>query len=144
MGLDVDLDAEPRRLADEQARGADPALAEMEVVADRDPADAEPLDQVMVNEVLRRGSGAGLVEGHHHGAGKPGCGQQPQLVGLGGEAELRAVRAEKAARMRLEGDGQRRPAVTATHRKGGADHRPVAEMDAVEIAHRHHRSPGDC
>ena len=143
MGLDVDLDAEPRRLADQQARRADPALAEMEVVADRDAADAEPLDQVMVNEILRRGPGAGLVEGHHHGAGKPGPGQQPQLVGLVGEPELRGVRAEKAARMRLEGQGQRRPAMGAAHLQGGGDHRAVAEMDAVEIAHRHHRSLGD-
>ena len=53
MGLDVDLDPEPRRLADQKAGRADPALAEMEVVADRDAADAEPPDQVMVNEILR-------------------------------------------------------------------------------------------
>jgi len=39
MGLDVDLDAEPGRFADQQARRADPALAEMKVVADRDAAD---------------------------------------------------------------------------------------------------------
>ena len=82
MGLDVDLDAEPRRLADQQARRADAALAEMKVVADGNPADAQPLDQVMVNEILRRGAGAGLVEGHDHGAGQPRRGQQPQLVGL--------------------------------------------------------------
>ena len=138
MGLDVDLDAEPRRLADQQARRADPALAEMKVVADRDAADAEPLDQVMVNEILRRGAGAGLVEGHHHGAGEPGPGQQPQLVGLVGEAELRAVRAEKAARMRLEGHGERRLAVGAAHPQGRVDHGAVAEVDAVEIAHRDH------
>ena len=110
----------------------------MEVVADRNAADAEPLDQVMVNEILRRGPGAGLVEGHHHGAGKPGAGQQPQLVGLVGEAELRAVRAEKAARMRLEGHGKRRLAVGAAHLQGRVDHGAVAEMDAVEIAHGDH------
>ncbi len=75
MGLHIDLDAEPGRLGDQQARRADPALAEMKVVADRDAADPEPLDQIMVNEILRRGPGAALVEGHHHGAGKPGAGQ---------------------------------------------------------------------
>ena len=48
--------------------------------------------------------GAGLVEGHHHRAVQPRPGQQPQLVGLVGEAELRAVRAEEAAGMGLEGD----------------------------------------
>ena len=57
----------------------------MKVVADRDPADAEPFDQVMVNEMLRRRPGAAPVEGHHHGAGKPGAGQQPGLAGFVGE-----------------------------------------------------------
>src|SRR5215213_124836 len=115
MGLDVDLDAEPWPLADQQARRADAALAEMKVVADRDATDAEALDQIMVNEILRRGSGAGLVEGHHHGTIQPGPGQQPQLAGLVGEAELRAVRAEKAARVRLEGHGKGRLAMGAAH-----------------------------
>ena len=68
MRLHVDLDAKPGRLADQKARRSDPALAEMKVVADRDAADFEPPDQIMVNEILRRGPGAGLVEGHHHGA----------------------------------------------------------------------------
>ena len=75
MGLHVDLDAEPGRLADQKARRADPALAEMKVVADRDAADPEPPDQIMVNEILRRGAGRALVERHHHGAGEPGSGQ---------------------------------------------------------------------
>ena len=143
MRLHVDLDAEPRRLVDQKARRADAALAEMKVVADRDAADPEPLDQIMVNEILRRGPGPGLVEGHHHGAGKPGSGQQPQLGGLVGEPELGGVRAEKAARMRLEGHRQRGPAMRAPHLQRRCDHRAVAEMDAVEIAHRHHRSLGD-
>jgi len=51
-------------------------------------ADAEPPDQVVVNEILRCGAGAALVEGHHHGARKSGAGQQTQLVGLVGETEL--------------------------------------------------------
>ena len=126
-----------------QARRAGAALAEMKVVADRNAADAEALDQVMVNEILRRGSGAGLVEGHHHGAVQPGPGQQPQLVGLVGEAELRAVRAEKAARMRLEGDGESRLAMGAAHPQGRVDHGPVPQMDAVEIAHGDHGPAGD-
>ena len=143
MGLDVDLDAEPRRLADQKARRAGAALAEMEVVADRNAADAEPPDQVMVNEILRGGAGAGLVEGHHHGAGKAGPGQQAQLVGLAGQAELRGVGAEKAARMRLERHRQRRPVMAARHLKRRGNDGAMAEMDAVEIAHRHHRPLGD-
>ena len=143
MGLDVDLDPESRRLADQQARRADATFAEMKIVADRDPADSEPLDELMVNEILRRGPGARLVEGHHHGAGKPRPGQQPQLVSLVGEAELRAVRAEKTAWMRLEGDGKRRLSMGPAHPQGGLDHRAVAQMDAIEIAHGDHGAPGD-
>ncbi len=139
MRLHVDLDAEPGRLVDQQARRADAALAEMKVIADRDAADAEPLDQIVVNEILRAGSGPHLVEGHDHGAREPGPGQQPQLSGLVGEPELGGVRAEKPARMRLEGHRQRRPAVAMRHLQGGLDHRAVAEMDPVEITHRDHR-----
>ena len=139
MRLHVDLDAEARGLADQQAGRADPAFAEMKVVADRDAADAEPVDQIMVNEILRRGAGSGLVEGHDHSAGKAGPGQQAQLVGLAGQAELRGVGAEKAARMRLERHGKSRPAMSARHVKRSGNDGAVAEMDAVEIAHRHHR-----
>ena len=90
-----------------------------------------------------RGPGAGLVEGHDHGAGKPGAGQKPQLVGLVGQAELRGVRAEKAARMRLEGQRQRGPAMRPAHLQRRRDHGAVAEVDAVEIAHGDHGAPRD-
>ena len=60
---------------DQQAGRADPALAEMKVVADRDAADFEPFDEIVVNEILRRGPGTAPVESHHHGAGEPGSGQ---------------------------------------------------------------------
>src|ERR1700755_2694555 len=101
MRLHVDLDAEPRRLVDQEARRADPALAEMEVVPDRDPGDSEPPDQIMVNEILRRGAGARLVESHDHGACKPRAGEQAKLGGLVAQAELRNGRREEPARMRL-------------------------------------------
>jgi hypothetical protein len=115
----------------------------MKVVADRNATDAQALDQVMVNEILRRGSGAGLVEGHHHGTVQPRPGQQPQLAGLVGETELRAVRAEKCAGMRLEGEGESWLAVGAAHPQRGVDHGPVPKMNAVEIAHGDHRPTGD-
>ena len=38
---------------------------------------------------------------------------------------------------------QGRLAVGAAHLQGGGDHGAVAEMDAVEIAHRDHGPPGD-
>src|SRR5205823_6982267 len=68
---------------------------------------------------------------------------QPQLAGLVGEAELRAVRAEKAAWMRLEGNGKGRLAMGAAHPQGGLDHRAVPQMNAVEIAHGDHGPAGD-
>src|SRR6202165_2698692 len=104
---------ERRRFADQQARRSDPPLAEMKVVADRDAAYSEPFDQVMVNEILRRGPGPGLVEGYHDRARKPCSGQQPQLSGLVGKPELGRVRAEKAARVRLERYRPRGPALRA-------------------------------
>lgn len=115
----------------------------MEVVADRDAAHAEAPDQVMVNEILRGGPGTGLVEGHDDGAGKSGAGQQAQLGPLVRQAELRGVRAEKPARMRLEGQRQRRAALGPSHLQGRRNHRPVAEMDAVEIAHGDDSAPGN-
>src|SRR5882724_1641237 len=97
----------------------------------------------MVNEILRAGSGAALVERHHHGTVEPGPGQQPQLAGLVGKAELRAVRAEETARMRLESDGKRRFSVGPAHLQGSCDDRAVAQMDAVEIAHGDDRPARD-
>ncbi|OIQ66045.1 hypothetical protein GALL_523920 [mine drainage metagenome] len=47
----------------------------MKVVADRDAADSEPFDEIVVNEILCRGPGAALVERHHHGAREPGSRQ---------------------------------------------------------------------
>src|SRR3984957_17012727 len=102
----------------------------MKVVADSDAAAAEPADQLMVNEVLRRGPGARLVEGHHDRALEPGSGQEPQLGGLVGEPELGGVRAEKPARMWLEGQRQRGPAMGASHLQASRNHRAVAEMNA--------------
>src|SRR5690606_40255234 len=60
-----------------------------------------------------------------------------------GESELRCVGAEEAPWMRLEGQGERRTAVTLAHFDRRLDHGPVAEMDAVEISHRHHRAFDD-
>src|SRR3954469_8675304 len=139
MGLYVDLNAEAGRLADQKTGRADPALAEMKVVADRDAADAEPLDQIMVNEILRRRAGTRLVEAHDHGAGKAGTCEQAQLVGFAAQAELRGVGAEKAARMRLERHGKSRPVKAVGHLERSFYDGAMAEVDAIEIAHRHHR-----
>ena len=53
MRLDVDFDAKPRRFRNQQTRRSDAPFAEVKIVANCDAADAEPLDQVTVNKVLR-------------------------------------------------------------------------------------------
>jgi hypothetical protein len=75
MSLHVDLDSKARGFGDQQARRADPALAEMKIIANGDTADAKPLDEIVVNEVLSCRAGPVLVESHDHGAVKPGPGQ---------------------------------------------------------------------
>jgi len=143
MRLHVDLDPEPRRLADQQARRSDPALAEMKVVADGDAADAEPLDQIMVNKILCGGAGAALVERHYHSTGKPGSSQQAQLSGLVRQPELGRIRAEKTARMRLEGHRKCRPVMQSRHFERGSNDSTMSEMDAIEIAHGDHGAFGN-
>src|SRR5262249_6323385 len=103
MRLHVDLDAEPWAFRHQEARRAHPALAEMEIVADRDPGDPEPPDQVMLNEILRRRSGPYFIEGHDDGTGEPGACEQAQLGDLVREPELWGGRAEEPARVWLEG-----------------------------------------
>src|SRR6202012_678470 len=94
MSLDIDLDADPRRLGHQQARRADAALAGVKIVADGDAAESEPFDKILVNKVLRRGLGATLVKAHHHGSRQPGCRQKAEFSSLVGEAKLRGIRAE--------------------------------------------------
>ena len=93
----------------------------MKIVADRDAAHPEPLHQDMVNEVLRRGLGPLLVEGHDHSAGKAGSRKQPQFGPFIGQAELGSVRAEIATRVRFEGQRQSRPAVCQPYFKRRCD-----------------------
>jgi hypothetical protein len=115
----------------------------VEIVADGDAGDTEPADQVVVNEILRRGRRACRIEGHHHGAVEPGSGQQPQLVHLVGQTELRRAAAEEVARVRFEGHGIGEAAAYPRHPLRSTDHGAMAEMHPVEIAERDHRALRD-
>ena len=97
----------------------------------------------MVNEILRRGPGAGLVEGHHDSAGEPGSGQQRSLAASSVSRNWGVLGLKKLARVRLERHRQRRLAMRPAHLEGRSDNGPVSEVNAVEITHRHHRSLGD-
>src|SRR5581483_4458618 len=143
MRLDIDFDAEPRRQFDQKGGRADATLAEMEVVADRNSAYSEPVDQIVVNKFLCRCLGAPLVKGHHYGARQSRARQQSELCRLISETKLRGVRAEITPRMRFKGDGESGPPMRKTHAQRRVDHRAMTKMNAVEIAHRHHHSLGD-
>src|SRR4029078_2444628 len=77
MRLYIDFDSQPRRLGDKQARRANPALAEMKIVADRDAADAKPPDEIVMNEILSGRAGPPFVERHHNPAVEYGPRQTP-------------------------------------------------------------------
>src|SRR5271154_4090876 len=115
----------------------------MKVVADRNAADSEPFDEIVVNKVLRRRLGAPFVKGHDDSACEARARQQSELSGLVGETELRAVRAEKASWVGFECHRECWLVMRETHTKGSVNDRSVAEMNAIEIAHRNHRSLGD-
>ena len=54
--------------------------------------------------------------------------------------KIGAVGAEKTPWMRLERYRQRGLALRTSHAQGGGNNGAVAKVDAIEIAHRHHRS----
>src|SRR5699024_12594759 len=58
------------------------------------------------------------------------------LVGLVREAELRGVRAEEAAWMRLEGHGERGHAARSAHRQRRTDHGARSEEHTSELPSR--------
>ena len=110
----------------------------MEIEADRNAGDRQPLDQDARDEVLGRELGQRRVEPQHDGAVEPGRRQQPQLRPLVGQAEQRLVRPEEAARVRLEGERRGRPAERLGALQRSRDHGAVAAVHAVEIADGDH------
>ena len=58
-------------------------LAEMEVEADRGARDRQPVDQDVGDELLGGQPGERRVEGQHDRTVETGCGEEPQLGGLG-------------------------------------------------------------
>jgi len=124
-GLHINLGCRAGVLPDQKARRADPALAEMKVVADPMPLIPRPLDQVMVNEILRS-PGRALSKVHNDGARERRSSQQPQLSGLVGKPELRAIRTEKSCAGAVRRHRQRRPAVGAPHLQGSRNNSAVA------------------
>src|SRR5690606_297958 len=113
--------------------------AEAEVVADQQEAGAQPLDDDLVDEGLRREPGQRLVEpGDAHPVDAAGS-ERLELVALGEDARrgLAAVaRREEFARMRLEGQHAAREPPAAGLLDEPAEHRLVSAMDAIVVADR--------
>ena len=107
----------------------------MEVKADHGPADIEALDQDAADELIRGQACQRRVEGQDDRAVEPGRSEQPEFGALVGQAEQRLRGIEQGARMRLEGQRRRRLAEAFGAIQRGGDHRLVAAMDPVEIAH---------
>ena len=132
---DGDAEAEPlRRRAHGSGRAGAP-LAEEEVVADDDVADAEPLDEHVGDEVVGRQAGERRVEGEHDGEVEAEALEQRELLrqaASGGSAAPRGGRTRAGAARR----SARRPArrARAPYRGSGAQQRLMAAMHAVEIA----------
>ncbi len=80
----------------------------MEIGAHHHAANAEPLHENIGDKRFGRDIGERGVEAHHRRAVEPRAGEQAQLRGLGRQPEQGLVRPEVHARMRLEGERQRR------------------------------------
>src|SRR3954447_6275757 len=149
-------DAGPPLLAAErleEGRRALASLAEVEIVTDDDAGCTELLPEQALDESGRRRAGKAGVEAAHESAVEPELAKDRELRRLGGEAEQGLLRREELARMRLEGQDpprgvappgppppQRRrrvPRPGPPHRD--RDQRPMATVDAVEIADRQDR-----
>jgi len=136
-------DAGPPLLAAErleEGRRALAALAEVEIVTDDDTGCTEFLPEQSLDESGRRRAGKAGVEAAHEGTVEPELAKDRELRRLGGEAEQGLLRREELARMRLEGQDGRRRAPRPGLPDRDRDQRPMAAVDAVEIADRQDRA----
>jgi hypothetical protein len=111
-------------LGREQRRVAAGAVAEAEVLPDRDPVGVEPLDQHTLDELLGRLARERAVERDHDELAHAEAADQVGLDVQGREELGRGVGRDDGARVRLEGE----------HGVGAADDLAVADVDAVELA----------
>ena len=117
-------------------------MAEDEIVTDHHMARLQALRQQLGRELLGGLGREGEVEMKDEESidadRLDGTGLGPQ----GREAKRGIAGLEHFARMGLEGEDRRRPALCRRLVAGGADHRLMAEMHAVEIADRDDRARG--
>ncbi len=110
----------------QQRRVALRLVPEAEVLADRHLRGAERADEHVVDELARRASGEVGVEGDHDQLLHAERGDQLGLARERGQQLGRVLRRDHRHGMRVEGE----------HAVGAADHLAMAEVHAVEGAHR--------
>ena len=118
----------------EHAEVAGTARAEAEIVADLDPARAQPALQDAHDEILGRGFRKVVVETTDLHAVDAGSTQQFELFAQRSQARGRLIRGEELARMRLEGHHARGQPAPLRGVEQPHEHRLMAAMNAVEIA----------
>ena len=135
---DFHLEAVPHsRVAQERGRPL-ALVAEMEIRAHRHPPHRQRLDEEAGHEVFCLDLRELARERHHHDAIEPQrLGKPRLLVGIG-QAEHEGLGREHVARMRLEGQHDRRHAQVAGARLQRREHALVPAMAAVEIADGDH------
>src|SRR5712671_1582645 len=129
---DAEMQIRAARL--EQRRRAAPLVAEDEIVADDGVAHAEIADEHGLDEILCALRGEGEVEMQREQQIDAERLEVPRLGAERRQAKGRVVRPENTAGMRLEGEDRVGHGGSTGDSAGLADHRLMAEMDAVEIA----------
>ena len=117
---DLDRETEPRPGADEIVGRAAARAAEAEVPADHDRADAEPRDQRLFDEFLRRQAGQRGVEGQRRRAGEAERAEDARLDRQRRQAKDDRPAGEIVGRMRLEGEDGGGRAPLGGERQGAA------------------------
>jgi hypothetical protein len=115
-------------------------MAIAEIAAGDGVADLQATFQYPDREILGRQFGKSLVEGQRDHMVDAESLQRVELGPERGQAKGRAVGTKERLGMRLEREDRQRLAALAGDRRGLRDHGLMAEMDAVEIAKRHHRA----
>lgn len=115
-------------------RVASLAMAEAEVLADKDRADAKVTHQDLINEFFGREARKFVSEGQNDG-GLHACGcEASDTLCVGGEAKWGRVWAEDFGWQGIEGEYRGNGVQRLSLFGGGAENGLVAEMDAVEVA----------
>src|SRR4051812_30279341 len=124
----------------EEGRRALATAAEVEIVTDDDAGCTELLPEQALDEIGGGRTGKAGVEAAHESTVEPELAKDRELCRLGGEAEQGLLRREELARMRLERQDRRRRVPRPGLLDGDLDQRPMAAVDAVEIADRQDRA----